>query len=120
MAQILISLENLMLQGSETLVTPPTTVSPNSSGPAKPPPCTFGGTTGQEQVLLFLISIPKGFKQLIYFSSIEHTFLYLNCKPGCTLLLGKQVDYWYCLCASLFGQDTQCITLPVAFGHDSC
>lgn len=85
------------------------TVCPSNSGLAKPPPCTFGGTTGQEQVLLCLISIPKEFRQhLRYYSSIEHTFLYLNCKPGCTLLLGKQVDCSY-LCASLFGQGTQYI-----------
>lgn len=83
-------------------------VSPNNRGPAKPPSCTFGVTAGQEQVLLFLISIPKEFRQHIrYFSSIEPTFLYLSCKPGGTLPLRKQSGCWYCLCASLFGQCTQ-------------
>lgn len=50
-------------------------LSEKQSGLAEPPPCTFRGTTDQEQVLLCLLSIPKEFRQHIrYYSSIAHTF----------------------------------------------
>lgn len=90
-----------MLQGVGNSCTAPTRYSLPTTEWCYPASCVyFKSTADQEQVLLSLISIPRELRQHIQcYSSIIHTFFYLNCKLDCALLLGNQVYCSHCLCA---------------------